>query len=104
MKNSKLIQISFLNSVGVLAYVSLVAWIMMNGERIFGQRKDVWGPILFLLLFVFSALATGLLVLGRPVWLYLNGEKKDSVKALFYTVGWMLLLLLLVFGINVLVK
>ncbi|PIR12782.1 hypothetical protein COV49_04245 [Candidatus Falkowbacteria bacterium CG11_big_fil_rev_8_21_14_0_20_39_10] len=104
MKNSKLIQASFLQSVGVLAYVSLVAWIMTNGEKIFGQMKSIWGPVLFLLLFVFSALVTSLLVLGRPIWLYLQGEKKDAVGLLFYTAGWMFFLLVLVFGINILIK
>ena len=104
MKNTKLIQISFLNSVGVLAYISLVVLIMQNGEKLFGKMDGFSGPVLMLLLFVFSALVTGLLVLGRPIWLYMEGERKEAVSLLYCTVGWMLAILVAVMGITILVK
>ena len=84
MNNKRLLQESFLSSVGVLIYIVGVAWVFKNGERLFGKMADFSGPILFLLLFIFSALITGLLVLGRPVWLYLEGEKKLYRALLHY--------------------
>jgi hypothetical protein len=99
MKISKLELQSLVHSLGVLVYVSGVAWIMQNGERIFGH--NFWGPVVLLLLFVFSALITGLLVLGRPIYLFLNGEKTDAVKMLFYTVGWMFVIITIVLVVNV---
>ena len=104
MDNKKIIQWSFVNSVGVVIYVALVATIMQNGEKIFGEMKNFAGPIAFLLLFVFSALVTGLLVLGRPVYLFLDGFKKEAVKMLIYTVGWMFAVMLSIFVIAILLK
>lgn len=92
----KLMQCSFLHSLGVLAYVVLVALIMTYGDRIFGNMKNVWGPIAFLLLFVLSALIVGILVLGKPIILYLDGKKKEGVKLLLLEVLWLLIITLLV--------
>jgi hypothetical protein len=96
MKNSKLIIRAILNSLGVTIYVFLVSQVMNNGEKIFGavDNKNI-APIVFLLLFIFSALVTGGLVLGKPIMLYFDGLKKESVKLLFYTGASLFVLLLL---------
>lgn len=91
MRNSKLILLSLLHSLGVVAYVILVVIIMNNGGQLFGGMNDIWGPIAFLLLFVISAAITGLLVFGRPVYLFLNGYKTEAVKFTLYTVGFLFL-------------
>ena len=103
MKNVKLIQESFLSSFFVLVYIFGVSLFIMHGEKLFGQVKNFWGPVLFLLLFVFSALITGLLVLGRPIWLYLEKEKKEAVRLLFYTVGWLFIMMIIVLGVKILI-
>jgi hypothetical protein len=100
VQKKNLLAWSFVNAVGTLAYIALVAAIIQNGERIFGQMKNIFGPIMFLLLFVFSAAITGALVLGRPVWLYMEGQKKDSLAVFFYTLGWMFVFLLAALGMN----
>lgn len=85
--NKKLILLSALNSLGVLAYVSLVVLFMNNAQRIFGKEDNSYlAPMIFLLLFILSALITGSLVLGRPILWYLNGKKSQAVKLLFYTI------------------
>lgn len=104
MENKKIIKWSLINSLGVLVYVSLIATTFQNGEKVFGEMKNFVGPIAFLLLFVFSALVTGLLVLGRPVYLFLDGFKKEAVKMLIYTVGWMFVIISTLFVIAVLLK
>ena len=97
MKNSTLFKLAALNSFGVLIYVSLVSLAINNGEKIFGSGGNkLIGPIIFLLLFIFSALLTGFLILGKPVMLYLDGLKKEGLKLLFYT-GASLFILLIVF-------
>jgi ABC-type multidrug transport system permease subunit len=86
MKNSKLITRGILDSLGVLVYVFLTSLIISNGEKIFGSGDNkIIGPTTFLLFFVFSALLTGFLILGKPVMFYLDGAKKEGVKLLFYT-------------------
>jgi len=84
-----LIMVSLINSLGVIVYVLLVAAIMQNGEKLFGKMTNFWGPFAFLMLFVLSASIVGLLTLGKPIMLYLNGEKKEAAQMLFYTVLWL---------------
>ncbi len=91
-----LVQLSFFLSLGVVAYVFLVSLIIRNGERLFGAAGGFWAPVLFLLLFVFSALVTGLLVLGGPIWYYLGKDKKEAVQLLSMNVIWLFLWLLMV--------
>jgi hypothetical protein len=38
------------------------------------------------MLFVFSALATGLMVFGRPIYLFMTGFRKEAITLLGYTV------------------
>jgi len=98
MPKSKLILWSILDSLGMLVYTSGVAWLMYNGNTLFGQMTGFWGPLAILLLFVFSALVVGLLVLGRPIYLYLEGARPDAIKLLFYTVGWIFLIVIMIFA------
>ncbi|MBN1778875.1 MAG: hypothetical protein JW816_01485 [Candidatus Buchananbacteria bacterium] len=88
---------SLLFSLGVLVYTFLVALIMSNGDKVFGKANDWIGPVAFLLLFVLSATTVGALVLGRPVYLYFDGEKKQAVKFLIFNIGWLLVITVIVF-------
>jgi len=86
---TKLILLAVRNSVGVMLYVAGVSWLMMNGEMMLGSPRNMpafLGPLFFLMLFVFSALVTSLLVFGLPVLHYLNGQKQDALRLLGYTV------------------
>lgn len=88
-----------LNSFGTLIYIFLVSLIMSNGEKIFGAADNrVLSPIIFLLLFILSALVTGFLILGKPLMLYLDNQKKEGVRLLFYT-GACLFVLLVFFAV-----
>lgn len=98
MKNSRLFFYAAVHSLGVLIYISLVASVMNNGERIFGDiDNNFLGPVLFLLLFVFSALVTSVLVLGRPILFWLEGLKKEAIRLLLYTIGSLFAVLMIVF-------
>jgi len=86
MKNSKLVKWGIIHSIGVLSYIILLSLFMNNASRWFGEEdKEIITPIVVLLLFVFSALVTGGLVLAKPIMLYIDGHKKESVRLLFYT-------------------
>ena len=95
--DKKLVYLSILNSLGVLVYVSLVVLFMNNAEKIFGKmNNNSFAPIIFLLLFVLSALITGSLVLSKPAMLYLDGQKKEGITLLFYTIVSLAVILALV--------
>lgn len=91
MNNRKIIIQGLINALGVIIYTSLIAWLIIKGEEIFGKMANFWGPLAFLLVFILSAAIVGLLVFGRPILLYLDGSKKEAVKLLFYTLFWLFL-------------
>ena len=104
MKNSKLMMLAILDSLGVVAYVSLVSLIMSHGSKIFGEKDTAITPVAVLLLFVLSALVTSGLVLGRPIMLYLDGQKKEGVRLLIYTGLSLFVLLIMVLLIMMLMR
>jgi len=83
-------------------YISGVAWLLSNGQDIFGpdEPKNFWIPATMLLIFVFSATITAALVLGRPLMLYLDGAKKEALKFFGATVGWIFIILLIVIALR----
>ncbi len=59
-------------------------------------------PTALLLVFIVSATITGLLVLGRPIYLYLNNLRSEAVKLLIYTVIFLLVITAIALITNVL--
>jgi hypothetical protein len=82
------------HAILVLLYTSGVAWILFNGQRLFGKVTSFWGPLAILMLFVVSATIVGTLVLGRPILLYLDGKKAEALRFFGWTVGWLVTLTL----------
>jgi len=96
MKKYNLVIIGFLQATGLAIYCSLVAVLIWNSNHLFGKINDFRGPLLFLILFVTSALVSGILTLGYPVILF--WQKKEQVKAIklvSYTAGFLILYTLL---------
>ena len=93
MKKSEYFLKSLINAAGVFIYVSVVAWILFDGQIIFGEASSFLMPVLLLLLFIISASVTGLLVLGKPIHLYLNNFKREAFTLFFATLGWLVLFL-----------
>jgi len=104
MKNSKIILGSALHAIGVAAYVALVAMIPTIASKIFVEKDTFLIPMAMLLLFVVSAAITGLLVLGRPVYLIYIGQKKEGFKFFFYTLGFLLLITIIAFASLIRIK
>jgi hypothetical protein len=89
MKKSEYLLKSLINALGVLIYTSAVAWMLFNGQTIFGKASSFLMPLFLLLLFIISASITSLLVLGKPIHLFLNGLKKEAFILLFTTLAWL---------------
>ncbi len=96
MNYLKFIKLGFLSAAGVFIYVSVIALFMFNAEDIFGEEDTFIIPVFMLLLFVVSASITGLLVLGKPVLLYLDGHKKDALMLFFATLSWLISFLIVI--------
>jgi hypothetical protein len=97
MKKSKIVLWSFLHSLGVLIYILAIAFFINHASQWFGKEDKFLTPVAALMLFVLSAATTGSLVLAKPILLYLDGQKSDSIKFFLWTLGWMLILTVFAF-------
>lgn len=93
MQKSQYFLRSLINSAGVFIYVLAVVSLISNAKNIFGDEEGFFVPVFMLLLLIISATTTGLLVLGRPLYLYLNNQKKEAFTLLLFTLAWLVLFL-----------
>jgi hypothetical protein len=90
------IQRACINALAQVTYITCIALLMRNAQRFFGKAEDtMMAPIIFLLLFVISALISGLLILGKPIMLFMDGSKKDALHMLLYTLGFLIVFFLI---------
>lgn len=99
MKRPNLFFVSLASMGGLVAYVASVAWVMSNGEHIFGRLQGVVGPTAFLLLFVLSATVTGSLFLGYPLYLYFEKRKAEALRLFLTNVAVLFALTAFVFAL-----
>ncbi len=86
------------NSLLTAFYITLVASFLFYVPHSFlEEAHTVLVPVMMLMLFVFSAAITGMLVLGRPVLWYLEGKKKEAVSLLIYTLSFFLIIMIIAF-------
>jgi len=104
MKGNKIISGSFLQALSVSVYVLIVVTIMNNGERIFGKANGILGGVAILMLLVVSATICGFLVFGKPIMLFLENQKKESLKLLYLTIGWLVLFTFIILVIAALMR
>jgi hypothetical protein len=97
MTQAKLIKISLVNSIIAALYISAVALLMSNGQKLFGNTNGVFGGIAILMLFVISAAVMGFVILGKPLMMYLDGFKKEALKLFYLTIAWLALIAAMVF-------
>lgn len=90
---------SVLNSLGVVAYVALVALFMNNANSWLGKEDTILTGIVFLLLLSVSAATVGSLVFGYPIFLFLDGKKREAVQATMMTIGCLLVETVVAIGI-----
>lgn len=84
---------AFLHAVGVAVYTALVVLVMFFvGSR---TQDNYFTPVMFLLMFVLSAAVVGALVLGRPILMYVEGQKKEAVRMFIATIIWLAVLTLI---------
>ena len=85
MKKPRLRQQALIYSFFAFLYIVLVSLLMTNGEKLFGNN-NILAPVGVLLLFVLSAIIMASLIFGKAIIMYLNGDKKDSIKLVIYNI------------------
>lgn len=87
--------IAVFQALGLVAYCGLVGLLIWRGNKWFGPMTGFLGPLLFLSLFVVSALICALIGLGHPFLLFWEGKKpKEALKLVTYTAAWLALFVL----------
>jgi|SRR6185369_7688801 len=93
------------HALGVAAYIFGIAGLMFYvGQRFFGPEPSFFIPVMVLMLFVISACIVGALVLGKPILLYVEGAKQQAVRLLAVTVGWIVVIVVIIFLSRVLLR
>ncbi len=96
---TKMCSQSFWYSLGAGIYITLVGIFMRYGENLLGSEDSLNGIIAVLFLFSLSALVVGGLLVGKPVFLYIDGKKKEAVSMLVCSGGWLLLFFLIAIAV-----
>jgi hypothetical protein len=90
------------SGLGQIAYVGLVVFILWVGENYISFASNVFmAQLTILLLFVFSAVVSGFIVLGYPAALALRGEIKRALIIVGWTAGFLALALIIVIGLGI---
>jgi hypothetical protein len=87
MSTKKLCLLSLIHALLASLYIFLVSLLLQNGETIFESEKNLFIPVFMLSLLTFSVAFMGVLIFGRPIKLYLDNHKKESINFLIATLG-----------------
>ena len=94
---SSIIKRSIINALLTTIYIIIIASFLYYAQSFHLIENTLLIPIVMLMLFVFSAAFTGMLIFGKPVMLYLDNKKKEAFLLLAYTLGIFLLITILIF-------
>ena len=93
MKKSRLFLTGLYQSLGLIAYVMMVVFLLNWLSSTFGNKTVGNSPLfiaIFLLVFVLSALITGSIVLAYPIILFTRKMFKEAWWVLIFTVLWII--------------
>ncbi len=93
--------VAFLQATAITVYCGLVGLLMWQGESLSGKVNNFLGPVLFLVLFVVSAVICSLIYFGFAfVTFWDKKDLRSSIKVVFYTTTWLVFyVFLVIFGI-----
>lgn len=89
----------FLNAAGAALYIVLIVNVIHTFERFAEQEDTLLAPIIMLSLFVVSATVMGLLFIYKPLTLYIDGQKQESLSFFLKTLGTFALFALVFIGL-----
>jgi hypothetical protein len=98
IKRMSLPFIAFLQASGLVTYIVFITTVLTNLSRFFRNGvAEFYAPIIMLLIFVFSAVISASLVLGRAGVLFWDKKYKEAFTLIGWTLGWMAFYLLMFF-------
>ncbi len=98
INESEVLKFGFLGGIAEAAYVLMVASLITALGKFFPQQpKGIAGPALVLLLLVFSAAVSGILVFGYPVYLAFQKRFAESLMTVVITLASLAIIGIMVF-------
>lgn len=85
---------SFFHALGVLAYVTLVAFLLSSKFGV-AMPSNILAPLTILMLLIVSVAVVGMLIFAKPVMMYLDGMKIEAIRLTIYTVVWLAIFLMI---------
>jgi hypothetical protein len=93
--STKTVKASLLQTLGLITYIGLISIIFWQGNSWFAPLNAFWGPVLFLSLFVISALVCAIIALGYPIKLFfVNKKRQQAINTVLLTATWLILFFL----------
>ncbi|AHB40272.1 MAG: hypothetical protein ACD_22C00049G0010 [uncultured bacterium] len=81
--------LAFLQASALVTYLILISFFFNFVTPLFNNKTgEFYAPIIMLLLFVFSALISGMMILGRAGVLFWEKKYKESFTLLGWTTVW----------------
>jgi len=77
----------FLNAIGAILYIAVVASVMFYGTKISGPVDSIIGPIAAISLFTLSAAVMAYVFGYEPFQLYFDGKKKQALDLALKTIA-----------------
>jgi len=88
MKKTNILKYAAVHALGAALYVALVVTLIEN-EALNAGGNETLTAFAVLMLFSVSAGIMASLIFGRPLMWYLDGKKKEAVKLVGATIGFM---------------
>jgi hypothetical protein len=82
-------------AAGIIAYILLVVTIMTQSGINEQNIPGILAPLMFILMFVTSALICGTIALYYPATLALQGKVRDALEVIAWTGVWMIAMLVI---------
>lgn len=96
---------AFINSLLAFIYIILIVLFMNNGAKLFGEDdRGILAPIGILSLLVLSATVMGILIFGKPIMFFIDGNKKDAIKLTTYTIIGFFIITVIYFAFMIIIK
>lgn len=89
MSKKSILRYASLEALAAVLYVLFISLFFTQAENIFGPEDTILSPVVFLLLLVFSVSMMGMTIFGRSIMWYLDGQKKEAVRLLFYKLAYL---------------
>lgn len=85
----------FAFAAGVAVYANGLSYLLSNAQHFAGALNGILGAAFMLILASTSAAIAGSLIFAKPILYAIQGERKNALHQLLYTIGWLVIFLII---------